>query len=71
MGFRYDDDSENGKWWEFMLGWKWPHQGFTIGYDFVEPEENHKDNEMVYYTLLVYLGPLSLIYNWGNPKWDE
>ena len=54
-----------------MLGWKWPHQGFTIGYDFVEPEENHKDNEMVYYTLLVYLGPLSLIYNWGNHKWDE
>ncbi len=54
-----------------MLGWKWPHQGFTIGYDLVEPEENHQDNEMTYYTVLIYLGPLSLIYNWGNHDWDE
>jgi hypothetical protein len=34
MGFRFDSE-QNGKWWEFMLGWKWPHQGFTIGYDLV------------------------------------
>jgi len=71
MGFRYDDDSGKGKWWEFMLGWKWPHQGFTIGYDLVAPEENHQDNEMTYYTVLIYLGPLSLIYNFGNHDWDE
>jgi len=71
MGFRYDDDSGNGKWWECMLGWKWPHQGFTIGYDLVAPEENHQDNEMTYFTILIYLGPLSLIYNWGNHSWDE
>ena len=71
MGFRYDDDSGNGKWWELMMGWKWPHQGFTIGYDLVVPEENHQDNEMTYYTVLIYLGPLSLIYNFGNHDWDE
>ena len=71
MGFRYDDDSGNGKWWELMMGWKWPHQGFTIGYDLVAPEENYQDNEMTYYTVLIYLGPLSLIYNFGNHDWDE
>ena len=70
MGIKFENGGA-GKWNELIVGWKWPHQGFTIGYDFVEPEENHKDNEMVYYTLLVYLGPLSLIYNWGNHKWDE
>ena len=45
MGFRYDDDSGNGKWWELMLGWKWPHQGFTIGYDLVEPNDQPQENE--------------------------
>lgn len=71
MGFRYDDDSGNGKWWELMLGWKWPHQGFTIGYDLVEPNDQPQENEMTYYTVLIYLGPLSIICNWGNHDWDE
>jgi hypothetical protein len=71
MGFRYDDDSGNGKWWELMLAWKWPHQGFTIGYDLVEPNDQPEENEMVYYTVLMYLGPLSIIYNFGNHDWNE
>ena len=71
MGFRYDDDSGNGKWWELMLGWKWPHQGFTIGYDLVEPNDQPQENEMTYYTCLLYLGCLSIIYNFGNHNWDE
>jgi|TARA_B110000914_G_scaffold151860_1_gene133183 hypothetical protein len=71
MGFRYDDDSGNGKWWELMLAWKWPHQGFTIGYDLVEPNDQPQENEMVYYTVLMYLGPLSIIYNFGNHDWNE
>jgi len=33
---RFDSD-DNGKWWEFLISWKWPHQGLTFGYDFVEP----------------------------------
>ena len=71
MGFRYDDDSGNGKWWELMLAWKWPHQGFTIGYDLVEPNDQPQENEMTYYTILIYLGPLSIIYNFGNHNWDK
>ena len=54
-----------------MLGWKWPHQGFTIGYDIVEPQEQPQENEMTYYAFLIYLGPLSIIYNFGNHDWDE
>jgi len=70
MGFRHDNE-DNRKWWELMLAWKWPHQGFTIGYDLVAPDENHQDNEMTYFTVLIYLGPLSVIYNWGNHDWNE
>ena len=65
------ENDDTGKWWEFMLGWKWPHQGFTIGYDIVEPQEQPQENEMTYYAFLIYLGPLSIIYNWGNHDWDE
>jgi len=54
-----------------MLGWKWPHQGFTIGYDLVEPNDQPQENEMTYYTCLLYLGCLSIIYNFGNHDWDE
>lgn len=66
---RFDSDN-NGKWWEFLIAWKWPHQGFTIGYDFVEPNEQPEENEMLYFSFLLYLGPLSLIYNWGNHDWN-
>ena len=65
------ENEENGKWYEFLLGWKWPHQGFTIGYDFVQPNEQPEENETTYYAFLIYLGPLSIIYNWGNHNWDE
>ena len=71
MGFRYDDDSGNGKWWELMMGWKWPHQGFTVGYDLIQPYEQPEENENISYVFIVYLGPLSIIYNWGNYNWDE
>ena len=56
------DSENNERWWEFMLAWKWPHQGLTFGYDFVEPHEQAPENEMTYYSILLYLGPLSLIY---------
>ena len=70
MGFRYDDDSGNGKWWELMLAWKWPHKK-KIDYDLVEPNDQPQENEMTYYTCLLYLGCLSIIYNFGNHDWDE
>ena len=65
---KFESDT-SGKWWEFLLGWKWPHQGFTVGYDVVEPSEQ-PDNGFVYFSLLIYLGPLSIIYNWGNHDWE-
>ena len=67
---RFDSDN-SGKWWEFLMSWKWPHQGFTVGYDLVVPEEQNEENNMTFFTVLIYLGPVSLIYNWGNHDWDE
>jgi hypothetical protein len=67
---RFDSDN-SGKWWEFLMSWKWPHQGFTVGYDLVIPEEQNEENSMTFFTILIYLGPISLIYNWGNHDWDE
>jgi hypothetical protein len=67
---RFDSDN-SGKWWEFLMSWKWPHQGFTVGYDLVVPEEQNEENSMTFFTILIYLGPVSLIYNWGNHDWDE
>jgi len=67
---RFDSDN-SGKWWEFLMSWKWPHQGFTVGYDLVVPEEQNEENSMTFFTILIYLGPISLIYNWGNHDWDE
>ena len=58
-----------GKWWEIMLGWKWPHQGFTLGYDIVQADEQHEENELAVVTFVLYLGPLSIIFNWGNYNW--
>ena len=68
MGLRFESEN-TGKWWELMLSWKWPHEGFTIGYDFVQP---HKDQDpgMLFYALLIYLGPLSIIHNWGDENWS-
>lgn len=67
---RFDSDN-SGKWWEFLMSWKWPHQGFTVGYDLVIPEEQNEENSMTFFTILIYLGPVSLIYNWGNHDWDQ
>jgi len=61
MGLRFDNEN-TGKWWELLLAWKWPHEGFTIGYDLVPPYEQ-PENGLYYYSVLIYLGPLSLIYN--------
>lgn len=67
MGTQHDSEP-TGKWWELLLSWKWPHEGFTVGYDIVEPN-NTQDPEMLYYSALLYLGPLTIIVNWGNENW--
>ena len=43
----------------------------SFGYDVVEPYEQSFEDEVTYYSILLYLGPLSLIYNFGNHDWDE
>ncbi|MDB4378301.1 hypothetical protein N9Z41_00885 [bacterium] len=69
MGLRFDSEN-TGKWWELLLAWKWPHEGFTIGYDLIHPDEQ-PENGLYYYSVLIYLGPLSIIYNFGNHDNDE
>jgi len=71
MGVKFEYDNEDTKWWEVVLGWKWPHQGFTIGYDLLEPNPEPELNETLYCSFLLYLGPISIIFNWGNHKWNE
>lgn len=66
---KYESDN-SGSWWEFLLGWKWPHQGFTIGYDLVQPDDQ-PENGLYYNSVLIYLGPLSIIYNFGNHDYDS
>jgi hypothetical protein len=66
---KYESDN-SGYWWEILLAWKWPHQGFTIGYDLVVPDEQ-PENGLYYNSVLIYLGPLSIIYNFGNHDYDE
>lgn len=69
MGLKFNSE-ESGKWWELIIGWKWPHEGFTLGYDFVEPNYEPIQDEELYYAFLLYLGPLSIIFNWGNYNWN-
>jgi hypothetical protein len=68
MGVKFEYENEDTKWWEVVLGWKWPHQGFTIGYDFILPNKD-QDPELIHYSALVYLGPLTIICNWGDINW--
>jgi hypothetical protein len=63
--------SKEGRWWEFLMGFKWPHQGFTLGYDLIGPNDQPQEDEMTYFAVLFYLGPITLIFNWGNHQWDN
>jgi len=67
MGLGYNSE-ESDKWWELLIAGKWPHEGFTVGYDVIEP---NKEDEMRYYGFNLYLGPFTIIYNWGKHSWNE
>jgi len=45
--------------YEFLINLKWPHEGFTVGYEIVNPSE-----EEPYYTVMIFLGLITLIFNW-------
>lgn len=68
MGLRFEPENTN-KWWELALAWKWPHEGFTLGYDFIQPNEDQDSNNL-FFSLLIYLGPISIIYSWGDENWE-
>ena len=45
--------------YEFLVNLKWPHEGFSLGYEIVPYTE-----EEPYYTVMIYLGLVTLIFNW-------
>ena len=60
---------EEDRWSEILINLKWPHEGFTLGFDYIKPNDLQED--LLYYSVLLYLGPLTLIFNWGNHSWND
>ena len=52
----FDDDS----FWEISINLRWPHQGFSIGYDLVPSDE-----EVDYNSILIYLGFLTIMIDFN------
>ena len=49
-------EEENG--WEFLVNFRWPHEGFSIGYDLIPRTE-----EDPYNSVIIYLGCITLIFD--------
>ena len=43
---------------EFLINFRWPHEGFSVGYDLISGTE-----EEPYNSVIIYLGFLTFIYN--------
>lgn len=52
----FEDNNE----WEILLNFRWPHEGFSIGYDFINPDDINN-----YFTANIYLGFVTVIIHWG------
>tara|TARA_R110002153_G_scaffold3359_1_gene16365 strand:- start:335 stop:508 length:174 start_codon:yes stop_codon:yes gene_type:complete len=52
----FDDE----RFWEVSINLKWPHQGFNIGYDLIQADE-----EVDYNTVLIYLGFLTIMVDFN------
>ena len=52
----FDDDS----FWEISINFRWPHQGFSIGYDLVPSDE-----EVDYNSVLIYLGCITILFDFN------
>lgn len=52
----FNDD----KFWELSINFRWPHQGFSIGYDLVPSDE-----EVDYNSILIYLGFLTIMIDFN------
>jgi len=51
----------NNFYWELLFNFRWPHEGFSIGWDIFNPDEIND-----YTTVRIYLGFLTIIINWGE-----
>lgn len=49
----------NDKGWELLFNLKWPHEGFTIGWEIIQANE-----EEPFVTVMIFLGFLTIIYSW-------
>mgnify|MGYP005992920473 CR=1 FL=1 len=49
---------EEGSGWQFLVNFRWPHQGFSIGYDLINATE-----EEPYNSVMIYLGCLTVIFD--------
>lgn len=47
--------------WEVALNFRWPHEGFSIGWDIFNPDEQDD-----YTTVKIYLGLVTVIIEWGK-----
>ena len=45
--------------YEFLINFKWPHEGLLVGYDIIPATEDEPYN-----SVFIYLGLITLIYNW-------
>ncbi len=52
----FNDDS----FWEISINFRWPHQGFSIGYDLIQADE-----EVDYNSVLIYLGCITILFDFN------
>jgi len=45
--------------YELLVNFRFPHEGFSLGYDIIPPNESEDYN-----SFFLYLGPITLILNW-------
>lgn len=49
------------KFLEVLFNFRWPHEGFSVGWDILPPDEVEN-----YYTVKIYLGILTVILHFGE-----
>ena len=53
-------EMEEDKYWELLINFRWPHEGFSLGYDIFQADE---ENDFVTFNL--YLGFITFIIHWN------
>ncbi len=46
--------------WELFITYRWPHEGFILGYEFIEADEDYS-----YATIKLHLGFISFELDFG------